>query len=106
MIYVYVRGRPGARGHDAARWNRSFAAVAGWRCPRANVGSAEHDAAVTAFLRAAAGGNLSALLTALDPDMVLTSDGGGQVPAARRRVHGANRVARFVLGVNGEDRTG
>jgi len=29
----------------------------------------------------------------------LTSDGGGQVPAARWPVHGAGRVARFVLGV-------
>lgn len=69
------------------------------RAPRVNVGSAEHNATVTTFLRAAAGGDLSALLTALDPDVVLTSDGGGQVSAARRPVHGAERVARLVLGL-------
>lgn len=69
------------------------------RAPRVNVGSAEHNATVTTFLRAAAGGDLSALLTALDPDVVLTSDGGGQVSAARRPVHGAERVARLVLGM-------
>lgn len=69
------------------------------RAPRVNVGSAEHNATVTTFLRAAAGGDLSALLTALDPDVILTSDGGGQVSAARRPVHGAERVARFVVGI-------
>src|SRR5215469_13016927 len=76
------------------------------RAPRVNVGSAEHDATVTAFLRAAAGGNLSALLTALDPDVVLTSDGGGQVSAARRPVRGADRVARFLLGLTAKIRPG
>jgi RNA polymerase sigma-70 factor (ECF subfamily) len=54
---------------------------------------------VTAFPRAAAGGDLSALLTTPGPDVVLTGDGGGQVPAARRPVHGAGRVARFVPGM-------
>jgi RNA polymerase sigma-70 factor (ECF subfamily) len=35
----------------------------------------------------------------LDPDVVLTSDGGGIATAARRPVHGADRVARLLLGV-------
>ena len=69
-------------------WNRPFPPVASWRCPRVNVGSADHDATVTAFLRAAADGNLSALLTAPAPDVVLTSDGGGQV-----RPHGGLSMA-------------
>jgi RNA polymerase sigma-70 factor (ECF subfamily) len=33
--------------------------------------------------------------------VVLTSDGGGQVSAARRPVHGADRVARLLLGLIG-----
>jgi hypothetical protein len=37
----------------------------------------------------------------LDPDVVLRSDGGGRVSAARNPVHGADRVARFVLGILG-----
>jgi hypothetical protein len=41
--------------------------VASWRCPRVNVGSAEHDATVTTFLRVAAGGNLSYLAWARAP---------------------------------------
>jgi RNA polymerase sigma-70 factor, ECF subfamily len=69
------------------------------RAPRVQVDAAQHRAAVTTFLRAAAGGDLSALLAVLDPDVVLTTDGGGQVSAARRPVHGADRVGRFLLGI-------
>jgi RNA polymerase sigma-70 factor (ECF subfamily) len=67
--------------------------------PRLDVASTEHDQAVSAFLEAAAGGDLQALIAVLDPDVVCTSDGGGQVSAARRPVLGADRVARFVLGI-------
>jgi RNA polymerase sigma-70 factor (ECF subfamily) len=35
----------------------------------------------------------------LDPDVVLTSDGGGVVNAARRPVEGPDRVSRFILGL-------
>jgi RNA polymerase sigma-70 factor, ECF subfamily len=69
------------------------------RAPRVQVGAPEHTAAVTRFLAAAAGGDLTALVAALDPDVVLTSDGGGQVSAARRPVRGADRVARFLRGL-------
>jgi RNA polymerase sigma-70 factor, ECF subfamily len=69
------------------------------RAPRVTVGAAEHSATVTTFLHAAVGGDLSALVEALDPDVILTSDGGGQVRAARKPVCGADRVARFLRGV-------
>jgi RNA polymerase sigma-70 factor (ECF subfamily) len=67
--------------------------------PRIDVSNAEHRATVSAFSRAAAEGDLDALVAVLDPDVTLTSDGGGQVTAARRPVHGADRVARFMIGV-------
>jgi RNA polymerase sigma-70 factor (ECF subfamily) len=67
--------------------------------PRLTVTATEHDAAVTAFLAASAGGDLAGLLQVLDPDVVLTSDGGGVVNAARRPVLGADRVSRFILGI-------
>ncbi|HVQ90249.1 MAG TPA: RNA polymerase sigma factor SigJ [Mycobacteriales bacterium] len=67
--------------------------------PRVAVSPAEHTAVVTRFLTATVGGDLAALVDALDPDVVLTSDGGGQVSAARRPVYGADKVARFVLGI-------
>lgn len=71
----------------------------GEQAPRLRVDRAEHDRAVTAFVAAMAGGGLAALVAALDPDVVLTSDGGGVVSAARRPVVGADRVARLLLGL-------
>ncbi|MDN3310442.1 RNA polymerase sigma factor SigJ [Microbacterium oryzae] len=59
----------------------------------------EHDAVVAAFGRACAEGDLAGLLEVLGQDVVLRSDGGGVVSAARRPVVGAENVARFILGV-------
>jgi RNA polymerase sigma-70 factor (ECF subfamily) len=70
--------------------------------PRMDVDPTEHDEVVAAFVAAAAGGDLGALLRTLDPEVVLTSDGGGVVSAARRPVRGDDRVARFVLGLAGK----
>jgi RNA polymerase sigma-70 factor, ECF subfamily len=53
---------------------------------------------VDAFLAAALGGDLEALVSVLHPDVVLTSDGGGVVPAARKPIAGAARVARAASG--------
>lgn len=69
--------------------------------PRLTVDPAEHDTVVTTFLAAVRAGDLAALTTALDPDVVLTSDGGGAVSAARRPVHGPDHVARLILGITG-----
>lgn len=62
-------------------------------------GPPEHDAVVSAFVAAASGGDLGALTSLLDPSVTLRSDGGGVVRAAINPVHGASKVARFVLGV-------
>ncbi|CAH0122964.1 MULTISPECIES: RNA polymerase sigma factor SigJ [unclassified Microbacterium] len=67
---------------------------------RAGIASREqHDAVARAFAEATATGDLAALIGILDPDVVLRSDGGGKISAARRPVFGADRVARFLLGV-------
>ncbi|MEO6943738.1 MAG: RNA polymerase sigma factor SigJ [Lacisediminihabitans sp.] len=58
-----------------------------------------HDALVHAFVAACESGDVEALVAVLDPDVVLRSDGGGIVSAARNPVHGALNVARFVLGI-------
>ena len=65
--------------------------------PRVTVTDDEHDRTVTAFLRAAAGGDLAGLVTLLDPSVTLVSDGGGRVSTARRPVNGADPVGRFVM---------
>ncbi|GAA5151791.1 RNA polymerase sigma factor SigJ [Microbacterium pseudoresistens] len=62
------------------------------------VSRAEHDEVVGAFATAARTGDLAGLVAVLDPDVVLRSDGGGIVTAARKPVLGADRVARFLLG--------
>jgi RNA polymerase sigma-70 factor (ECF subfamily) len=67
--------------------------------PRMTVSSGEHQDTVDAFFRAAAGGDIAGLVAVLDPDVVVTSDGGGQAQAARRPVRGAERAARFLVGV-------
>ena len=69
------------------------------RAPRFPVDPVQHQHAVTTFLAATAGGQLADLVAILDPEVTLTSDGGGQVTAARRPVSGADRVARFLMGV-------
>lgn len=67
--------------------------------PRVDVSRGQHDAAVRGFIAAAAGGDLSALIEALDPDVLLTSDGGGEVSAALRPVLGADKVGRLLAGL-------
>ncbi|MCU1594366.1 MAG: polymerase, sigma subunit, family [Frankiales bacterium] len=51
------------------------------------------------FLFACQTGDLAACTSMLAADAVLVSDGGGKVSAARRPVFGADRVARFLIGV-------
>jgi RNA polymerase sigma-70 factor (ECF subfamily) len=67
--------------------------------PRLKVDADEHKRTVSAFLAAAAGGDLNGLVSLLDHDVVATSDGGGKVSAARRPVVGPEKVARFLLGL-------
>jgi RNA polymerase sigma-70 factor (ECF subfamily) len=69
------------------------------RAPRFPVDADQHRQAVNRFLAASTGGQLADLVAVLDPEVTLTSDGGGQVTAARRPVHGADRVARFLVGL-------
>lgn len=67
--------------------------------PRRTVDRAEHRRTVEAFLSAVMGGDLEALLSVLDPEVIWRSDGGGKVSSARRPVIGRDKVARFVRGL-------
>jgi len=68
--------------------------------PRVDVGSDEAARLSGAFFSAIATGDLEGLLRVLTPDAVLFSDGGGKRRAARKPISGADRVARFFIGVN------
>lgn len=66
--------------------------------PRSSPTREEQERVVAAFAAAAAGGSLEDLVAVLDPDVVWRSDGGGRVVALRKPLHGAERVARAILG--------
>ena len=68
---------------------------------RYDCASPDRDRVVEAFSRASTEGDLQGLLEVLGPQVVLRSATGGQVSAATRPVVGADRVARFLLGILG-----
>jgi RNA polymerase sigma factor (sigma-70 family) len=59
----------------------------------------EHDQVVRAFAAAARSCDVEKLVAVLDPDVVLRSDGGGIVRAARNPILGVDRAARFLAGL-------
>ncbi|MGW6446775.1 sigma-70 family RNA polymerase sigma factor [Lentzea sp. NPDC055074] len=60
---------------------------------------AEQQEVLEKFLRAMASGDLDGVLALLHPDAVLIGDGGGKVRTAVHTVSGADKVARFFLGL-------
>src|SRR3954452_19925563 len=69
------------------------------RQPRHVVDERRHREITERFMAAAKGGDLTALLEILSPDVVLVTDGGGIRQAALRPIHGADRVLRWFAGV-------
>jgi RNA polymerase sigma-70 factor, ECF subfamily len=51
------------------------------------------------FLAACVGGDLNQMMELLAPEVTAWTDGGGKVQAALRPLHGADNVARWILGV-------
>ncbi len=82
-----------ARAHVASRQARN------------QVDPALHKRITEQFLRAASTGVVEPLLGLLAPDVVLTSDGGGQKSAALRPILGVEKVLRFLLGVTSKPDT-
>jgi len=66
------------------------------RRPRMQVDRALQQAAVDRFMAAIATGDVLALVGVLAPDVVVVSDGGGVVAAARKPIIGAQPVAAFL----------
>ncbi|MFN8516576.1 MAG: RNA polymerase sigma-70 factor [Thermomicrobiales bacterium] len=69
------------------------------RRPRHTSSPEERERLVGRFIAACQGGDLPGLIATLADDIVLRADGGGKALAARRPLHGASDVARFVLGI-------
>lgn len=65
--------------------------------PRAT--RAERERVLEAFRGAYQSGDLAGLVGLLDPDAVYVTDGGGKVSAARKPIHGGQRVAEVMVRV-------
>lgn len=70
------------------------------RQSRQPVSPSEQQTVVERFLIALQTGQLQQLMEVLAPDVVLTADGGGLVPAAKAPVHGAAVVANLLVRPN------
>ncbi len=66
---------------------------------RFEVASEQQQELVEQFATACTTGDLHGLLNLLAEDIVIYTDGGGVVHAARNPVYGPDKVARFLLGV-------
>ncbi|MGV9625478.1 RNA polymerase sigma-70 factor [Streptomyces sp. NPDC003487] len=75
------------------------------RRPRHDTDVGRREEVTSRFIEACAGGDLAAVMELLAPDVTCWSDGGGKVTAARRPVHGADHVARWILGVLAKPQT-
>jgi RNA polymerase sigma-70 factor (ECF subfamily) len=67
--------------------------------PRFPVSQQQQEQLTAKFLEASQQGNLQGLLSLLTQDVTLWSDGGGKVAAALKPLHGAAKVARFLIAV-------
>jgi len=60
---------------------------------------ASHDEVVGKLMAAIATGDLTAVVAVLHPDVTFTGDSNRRAPTAARVIHGADKVARFILGL-------
>jgi RNA polymerase sigma factor (sigma-70 family) len=73
------------------------------RRTRFDADSDEHRRVTERFLEATSNGDLEALMEVLSPEVVLVADGGGKALSPRRPVLGAEKVARFLVAIVGEE---
>jgi len=63
------------------------------------VSEEERQRLTVAFLTAAASGEVDQIRDLLAADAIMYTDGGGVVTAARKPIYGADKIARFMVGV-------
>jgi RNA polymerase sigma-70 factor (ECF subfamily) len=66
---------------------------------RRPVSDEERERLTAAFLGAAAAGDVEGLRELLAADAVMYTDGGGVVVSARKPIYGADKIARFMVGI-------
>jgi RNA polymerase sigma-70 factor, ECF subfamily len=80
--------------------HRARTAVA-TRRPRFEARTEDAIPLLKSFEHAVSSGDLRALVNLLHPEALLMTDGGGKVKAALNPISGADKVARFFLGIAG-----
>jgi RNA polymerase sigma-70 factor (ECF subfamily) len=66
---------------------------------RRSVSDEEREELATAFLTAAISGEVDQIRELLAADAIMYTDGGGVVTAARKPIYGADKITRFLVGV-------
>ncbi|MEU4096860.1 RNA polymerase sigma factor SigJ [Streptomyces sp. NPDC026673] len=79
--------------------SRARRKVAGARQHTARAPRAEQDRLLAAFRAAYEAGDMAGLVRILHPKAVFVADGGGRIPAARKLVYGAARIAMMMVRV-------
>jgi RNA polymerase sigma-70 factor, ECF subfamily len=64
-----------------------------------SVDEEERQRLASAFLAAAVAGEIDQIRDLLAADAIMYTDGGGVVTAARKPIYGADKIARFMVGV-------
>jgi RNA polymerase sigma-70 factor (ECF subfamily) len=70
---------------------------------RRPVGAEERERLASAFLVASVSGEVEQIRELLAADAIMYTDGGGVVTAARKPIYGADKIARFLVGVQRKD---
>lgn len=88
------------KSEDACRQilSRARSRIAAGR-PRFDVTPEQRERVTMQFAQTLATGDLGGLLSVLAEDVTSWSDGGGKAASARRPIHGAENVARMLLGL-------
>ncbi|MEV6284369.1 RNA polymerase sigma factor SigJ [Kribbella sp. NPDC051770] len=79
--------------------SRARRRVADAKRSTAKTSKAERERVLSAFRAAYESGDLEGLVRVLDPDAVYVTDGGGRINAARKLIHGGERIAEVMLRV-------
>jgi RNA polymerase sigma-70 factor (ECF subfamily) len=66
---------------------------------RRPVNEEERERLANAFLAASVSGDVEQIRALLAADAIMYTDGGGVVTAARKPIYGADKIARFLVGV-------
>lgn len=95
-IAAIIECSPAAARQHVSRGRRR--AQAAFASPKEEL-NARGERALSALVTAVTGGDVASVATLLAADSVLFADGGGKARSALRPVHGAEAIARFLLGV-------